>query len=1223
MNFRSLPRKLGAFAVALATVSAYLVAVPGLARSEVLTVSQDALRTGWDQAEPGLSPSSVSASDFGELYSVDLDGSVYGEPVIAGGTVVVTTENNNVYGIDEVTGLKKWSMSVGAPWPPSVIGCGDVGINIGITSTPVVDKATNTVYLTAKVNDGGDVQHPHYYMHALDLTTGAERSGWPATIQGAPSNDPAGTPFDARVELQRPGLLLLNGVVYAAFGGHCDIGKYRGYVVGVSTTTAKLTTMWASEATGSDIGGGIWQSGGGLISDGPGRIILTTGNGVSPAPGPGSSVPGQLAEAVVRLGVGADGRLSTQDFFTPVNAATLNQNDTDLGSGGPLALPDGFGTPTHPHLLVQDGKDGRVFLLDRDDLGGRGQGPQGIDDVVGMTGPFQGVWGHPALWGGDGGYVYLAGSGGPLRALKYGLTGAGEPALTAAGTSSGTFPFGSGSPTVTSDGTTSGSALVWMVYESGASGSNGQLRAYDAVPTNGVLTQRFSAPIGIASKFTKVATDANRVFVGTRDGHLLAFGRPTGAVLYGSATDFGKVPVGVSATATAQVTARVPLTVSAISTSAPFAATLPTLPVTLAAGATLSVPVTFTPTAPVATDVSLTFTTDTGLASIDLRGIGTQAGLGADPPSLAFDRLSTGGSSALSVNIVNTGTAATTITGATLPGDPFAVSGLPAPGTTIPAGGSVTASVTFAPTTAGTFAATLTVTSADGPVSVALSGSAVTGAPKMTISPMSLDFGQVPQGQARTATFDVRNDGNLPLTITKAKAPVGDFASTQISEGLTLAPGEVIHQSVTFTPTSTGVQAGSYILTGDDGAGVQTVTLSGEGTSPDPNSFPPPSQGKWTLNGTAAMSGGDLVLTPTQQYKAGSAVYPVTVSTDRLAIEFTAQIGGGTGGDGQTFALLDATKTTDRALGTNGGSMGFGTLPGVAVALDTYTHGNSLAVATGTSGGSSTYVARTTNVPHWRDGTHVVDVVVTGGRVQVAVDGQAKLDVAVAVPANALLAFTGSTGSVTDLHVVRDVTISRLPSTPPPLTAPGWSRNGSATLSGSDLVLTPAAQNRAGSSFYGTPQPTAGGLHATFTVQIGGGTGADGLTYALLDAANAGPTALGKNGGGLGFSGLAGFAVTLATYRGGAPSHYVSVVRGAAGTPPVVLASSTKIGDLRTGTHLIDVEASGGRIVVAVDGITVIDTAADLPSNVLLGFTAGTGSRTDVHTVRNVTITHG
>ncbi len=411
--------------------------VTDTSRADDLTVSYEPTRTGWDRNEPGLGPSDVSAPDFGQLFATQLDGQIYAQPVVAKGTVMAVTENNKAYGLDPVTGAIRWTRNVGPFWPASAIGCGDLAPNVGMTATPAVDAATGTAYFTAKVNDGPDLDHPNWYMHAVDIATGVERSGFPRRIEGSPSNDPSNV-FIPKTAMQRPGLLLLDGVVYAAFASHCDVGPFVGYVVGVDAATGRQTTMWATETGSSTAGAGIWQSGGGLVSDGPRRIILATGNGVSPPPGPGLSPPSTLAESVVRLQVNSDGSLVSKDFFSPFNNTNLDTDDTDLGSGGPMAIPDGFGTPAHPHLLVQVGKDGRVFLLDRDNLGGVAQGPGGTDAAVQTVGPYNGVWGHPAFWGGDGGYVYTVPNQGSLSAFKIGASANGVPSLTRAGT----FGFG-------------------------------------------------------------------------------------------------------------------------------------------------------------------------------------------------------------------------------------------------------------------------------------------------------------------------------------------------------------------------------------------------------------------------------------------------------------------------------------------------------------------------------------------------------------------------------------------------------------------------------------------------------------------------------------------------------------------------------------------------------------------------------------------------------------
>ena len=708
------------------------------AKADETTVSVDTLRTGWDPNEPNLSPTNVNCE---QLRHAILHAT--GRPdlcaALGGGGHLDRRDG-------ERRGVRAGSGDRGDPldrqrW----VGLAGLGDRLWRPDPeprrhidPVYDPASNAVYFTAKVNDGPDAQHPHWYMYAVDPATGAERAGFPVMIAGAPSNDPT-TPFDPYTQNQRPGLLLLGGVVYAGFGSECDFGPYRGYVVGVSTSTAKITAMWTTEAGAGNTGAGIWQGGGGLVSDGPNRIILSTGNtadGVSPPAGPGSAPPSTLSQSVVRLQVNPDGSLSAADFFSPSDAPTLDLNDTDLGSGGPAALPASFGTSQYPHLLVEDGKDGRVFLLNRDNLGGRSQGPGGSDAVLGVTGPFEGVWGHPAVWGGNGGYVYLVGNGGPLRALKYGVTGSGLPALTAVGASSNTFGYTSGSPVVTSNGTASGSAVVWVEESTGPTGADSLLLAYNPIPdTNGVLQQLYSAPIGNTSKFAVPATDSGRVYVGTRDGVLMAFGQPSQAALTSSPLNLGSVPVGSTGTGTVTLTANRTVTVSAVSTAAPFAASLSSLPQTLAAGAQLTVPVSFTPTTPGAANGALTLTTDAGTIGVGLQGYGSQPGFYASPSSLTFTSQPTGTTNTLNVLVTNTGTAAETIQSSTSPAAPFTATGLPAAGSSVAPGGSFVVSVIFAPTAAGSSTSSVTVTSTSGTLTIPISGTALAGQGTSGIQP--------------------------------------------------------------------------------------------------------------------------------------------------------------------------------------------------------------------------------------------------------------------------------------------------------------------------------------------------------------------------------------------------------------------------------------------------------------------------------------------------------
>ncbi|MER6098512.1 choice-of-anchor D domain-containing protein [Streptomyces sp. NPDC001728] len=1194
------------------------------------TISHDDLRTGWDPDEPGLAPEQVSASDFGQQFSTTVDGQVYAQPLVVGHTLVAATENNKVYGIDAATGRIGWTKDFGAPWPASAVNCGDLVPNVGVTSTPVYDPASNAVYLTAKVNDGPDVQHPSWYVHALDPATGAERSGWPVKVAGAPVNDP-GRAFNPYTAAQRPGLLLMGGSVYAAFASHCDRGPYVGYVLGVSTTTRR-TTLWATEDSSANGMAGIWMSGGGLVSDGPGRILFSTGNGVSPAPGPGNRPPGQLAESVVRLGVNSDGTMSAQDFFSPSDAPLLDQNDTDLGSGGPVALPGpAFGTSRNPRLLVQIGKDGRLFLLDRDDLGGRSQGAGGTDKVLGTFGPYEGVWGHPAAYGGQGGYVYTVGSRAPLRAFAYGLTGSGLPALSDTGSSAALFGYTSGSPIVTSTGTNPGSALVWAVAADGANGANGQLRAYDAVPVNGALRLRWSAPIGVAAKFSVPVADGGRIYVGTRDGQVKAFGRPANTALTGEPVDAGEVAVGGTGSVTATVTASRDVTITGVGTPAgsAFSASADALPRTLRAGESYTVRVAFSPTVPGPDTSALTFTTDLGDSALGLTGYGTKPGLVASPGTLDFGTVATTTRKALGVTFTNTGTADETVSGVSLPGAPFSASDPPPAGTVVPPRQSVMVQVAYAPTSSGQNTGTLAVTGPNGTASVALTGEAVTGRAQLTVTPTSTDFGAVKVGESVTRTFDISNTGNIPLTITKAKPPAAPFHVTNpISEGQVLGPEDVVHQAVTFSPTSIGAVTAAYELTSNDGRGPQNESLKGSGAAGAVVTVPSPGAGGWKLNGSSRISGNDLQLTQATASQRGSAVWPVPVLTDGLKASFTTVIGGGTGADGLTFSLLDPARTTSAALGGVGGGLAYSGLPGVAVAFDTYRNpgdpsANFVGVATGGTGSTLTYAATTSSVPNLRSGTHTVAVGVTGKTVTVSVDGVQRLRTTVAaLPPTALLAFTGGTGGVTDIHAVRGAAITATSYALPPPGPNGWTYNGSAAVSGTSLLLTPAQPALTGSAVQATAVPSAR-LRARFTATLSGGTGADGMALLLLDASRTTPRALGGGGGGLGFSGLPGVAVTLDTYRNpGDPSaNFVAVATGGTGSALRYAATSTAVPALRTGSHVIDVDVTAaGRLLVLVDGTQVIDVAVTLPRNVLVGFSGATGGLTDRHAVSGVRV---
>ena len=588
-----------------------------------------------------------------------------------------------------------------------------------------------------------------------------------------------------------------------------------------------------------------------------------------------------MSESVISLKVGAAGKIKPVQFFSPRNAANLDSNDEDLGAGGPVALtPAHFGTSAHPHLLVEEGKDGRVLLIDADDMGGFKQTPNGL---LQKLGPYEGEWGHPAVYGGQGGWVYiLQSAGGPLRAFSYGLNGQGVPQLASAGSSAQSFGYTSGSPLVTSNGTTAGSAVVWAVDTNGSGGNGGTLMAYGAIPTHGVLPLLWSAPIGTASKFAVPTAWNGKVFVGTRDGHLLAFGASTNAPLQAAAVNFGSVPVGSSrrttvvATTPQGLTVTGPATVSGyqgVSGPAPtqssvtpssVASTTPTTVVggatagpavppapvaklitgsvfavkqpvpgtSFAPGTTVRLSIRFTPDGPGPVVAALSIPTSAGVQTISVSGYGTAPGLLLSAEPLDFGTVTTGaGGKALTVSLTNSWDQPETVTGIDLPRGPFTVTGLPPVGAVLGSQQSVTASVDFNPKVAGSDASALQVSTNHGSVTAPVSGNAVTGIERLAVTSTSVNAGSVPVGGSVHVTFGVGNSGTVALIVTRAIAPSGAFSSpVPVPEGTTIEPGTFLKETVTFHPTALGPASSKYIFNSNDGRGPVTVTLNGTGT---------------------------------------------------------------------------------------------------------------------------------------------------------------------------------------------------------------------------------------------------------------------------------------------------------------------------------------------------------------------------------------------------------
>jgi hypothetical protein len=850
-------------ALALLTTGAGTAKATHVSPQNDATASLNNLRTGWDPHEPGLSPAVVSGDQFGEVFSTAVNGQVYAQPLVIGSTVIVATENDWVYGLTAATGAIEWSTSLGTPY--AIPDCSDLTPSIGITSAPVYDASTGSVYTMANVVIGKAVE---WRMFGLNVATGAVTLN--SRIAGHPYNDKNIT-IDAADQMQRSGLLLLNGWVYASFSSHCDNPPWAGFVAGVDVAGRHPDTLWTDEAGVTDDMAGIWQGGGGLMSPSPKHVIVTSGNGISPAAGPGDAPPGQLAESVIQLVQRPDGELAAQDFFSPANAPSLDAGDLDFGSGGPVGFP--VGTTAYPHILVQAGKYGVIYLLNRDSLGGREQGPGGTDDALFASPAYNGLWGHPALFeqstsaippssSGLSDYAYYLGRSDYLRAFQVATTSTGLPTLTDAANSTFQLGYTSGSPVVTSNGTDPSSAVVWVVDSPSMAGTGASLVAFAAEPqpvTGGglQLQELGEGPIGTAGQFSIAATSNGMVYVGTRDGNLLGFGVTSGSALRRSGTAaFGDIPVNSAITRTATVTAARTVTVTRASLSAvtspdPFSVgqiteTTPghgqpapvSFPVTLHRGSALHAQVRFSPTAPGGTSGALSFATAGGVpASVPLIADGTRTGLQAATPTLPLLLSLNDGTRVGPVpvglmvsavaTIVNDGTAPQRITKVTAPraGGPLTYRALPKPGTLLRPGQSVSVQVIYAPTKVVPAKVTLTVTGSSGAAArVAITGTSQAAVSKI-IAPKRVGFGDVRVGHTARRSINLLNDGNTAATVLKTVL-LGPFRLPyKVNDGLPFNGGYNLAIPVTFTPSRTGRFTGSYTFSWTDWFGTHAITI--------------------------------------------------------------------------------------------------------------------------------------------------------------------------------------------------------------------------------------------------------------------------------------------------------------------------------------------------------------------------------------------------------------
>jgi uncharacterized protein (TIGR03437 family) len=493
-------------------------AIPLWAQTSVLTYQYDNNRAGANTHETILTPQNVSSAGFGKIFTQPVDGQLYGQPLLVPqlsipgkGThnvVYVATEHDSVYAFDadakmdplwQVTFLGSSATTV----PSSDTGCGQIAPEIGITSTPVIDPQSRTLYLVAMTKESGQYVHR---LHALDLATGTEKGASPAIVQATyPGTGEGGTTltFNPKNYKQRPGLLLLNGIVYTSWSSHCDIGAYHGWLIGYDAQTLKQVSIYNNTPNGNE--GSFWAGGAAPAADSAGNIYLVSGNGAFDDSGKGSD----LGESFIKLST--SGGVAVADWFTPFNYASLNSKDLDTGSAGVAFLGDEAGSMAHPHLMAGAGKEGRIYLLDRDSLGKlqTGADSQIVQSIPGVIG---GLFGNPAYFAQK---LYFCGSG---DALKIFPVSNAQMATGPASQSASKFAFPGCVPSISANGTANG--IVWVLEASG------NLHAYDA---SNAATELFKSNVGAYVKFSVPTVANGKVYAGSETA-LNVFGLTATAV---------------------------------------------------------------------------------------------------------------------------------------------------------------------------------------------------------------------------------------------------------------------------------------------------------------------------------------------------------------------------------------------------------------------------------------------------------------------------------------------------------------------------------------------------------------------------------------------------------------------------------------------------------------------------------------------------------------------
>ncbi|WP_263354444.1 hypothetical protein [Acidicapsa acidisoli] len=439
------------------------------AKAQMTTSQYDNARTGAYLSERTLTPRNVNPRQFGKLFTMKVDGDVYAQPLFLAGVpipgkgthdvVFIATEHDSVYAFDAYgnPSAPLWHVSLlrddATTVPAGDVSCPFIVPEVGITSTPVIDAKTGTLYVLARTKIGHLLTHNEYHqqLHALAVTSGVEKFGGQVEIQAAVRGRGAGglfgtVAFEPLRENPRAALLLVNGLVYLSWASSCDVGPYHGWVMAYDAQSLKQRAAYNTSPDTRD--SGIWASDTGPAADSDGNVFVATGNGRFDVAKGGRD----FGDVLLKLHFYGQS-LQPIDYFAPFNVEELEASDGDLGSGGPILLPDQPGP--HAHLAIIGGKGEMLYILDRDHLGE--YHAENNDHAV-QTVPTQGgIFGSMAYWNH---HVYVLSDGDSLRdyEVKSGK-------LSFSTSSSFRFEDHAATPAISANGATDG--IVWVASSKG------------------------------------------------------------------------------------------------------------------------------------------------------------------------------------------------------------------------------------------------------------------------------------------------------------------------------------------------------------------------------------------------------------------------------------------------------------------------------------------------------------------------------------------------------------------------------------------------------------------------------------------------------------------------------------------------------------------------------------------------------------------------------------